>query len=73
MLGVEGEDARMDARYVYLPGTMRTCASCQRCDYRSVITDRCRMLKDDREKTKPQRSLFAEQDITGKIDQRQTR
>jgi hypothetical protein len=28
----------------------------------------CRMLKDDREKTKPERSLFAEKDLTDKVD-----
>jgi hypothetical protein len=26
------------------------------------------MLKDDREKTKPERSLFAEKDLTDKVD-----
>ena len=63
MLGVEGEDARIDARYVRLLHPAL-----------NFSTDtRDRMIKDDREKAKPQRSLFAEQDTTGKIDQRQTR
>lgn len=29
-----------------------------------------RMIKDDREKAKPERSLFAEKDLTDKIDRR---
>lgn len=28
----------------------------------------CRMIKDDREKTKPERSVFAEKDLTDKVD-----
>ncbi|ODN74112.1 hypothetical protein, variant [Cryptococcus amylolentus CBS 6039] len=40
MLGVEGEDARMDNR----------------------------MLKDDREKQKPERSLFNNRDVSDKLD-----
>ncbi|WVQ84272.1 hypothetical protein IAT38_006424 [Cryptococcus sp. DSM 104549] len=40
MIGVEGEDARMDSR----------------------------MLKDDRVKEKPERSLFAEKDISDKVE-----
>jgi hypothetical protein len=27
-----------------------------------------RMIKDDREKTKPERSVFAEKDLTDKVD-----
>ncbi|KAK4689028.1 hypothetical protein P7C73_g1056, partial [Tremellales sp. Uapishka_1] len=42
MIGIEGEDARVDAR----------------------------MLKDDRVKEKPERSVFVQKDVSDKIDMR---
>jgi hypothetical protein len=68
MVGVEGEDARVDARYV--PAIRASCfpVSC-------VSMERCtghlanhRMLKDDRVKGMEHRSLFAEKDLTDKVD-----
>jgi hypothetical protein len=80
MIGVEGEDARMDSRYVSTPVKYRLADLCSPPQSFSYLTPSCprhllsncfhisRMIKDDREKTKPERSVFAEKDLTDKVD-----
>jgi len=79
MIGVEGEDARMDSRYVTT--SVKYCLA-DLCFSPSIILISrpltknllrnpyhvSRMIKDDREKTKPERSVFAEKDLTDKVD-----
>jgi len=80
MIGVEGEDARMDSRYVYTLFKYRPADLCSpppiilisQLSYpHNLLWNRyriTRMIKDDREKTKPERSVFAEKDLTDKVD-----
>jgi hypothetical protein len=79
MIGVEGEDARMDSRYVInlsnyelswlvLPPGSISCLISYPHNLLWKPFYISRMIKDDREKTKPERSVFAEKDLTDKVD-----
>ncbi len=72
MVGVEGEDARVDARYVRPSSVVLRLSFWilfRRDDAWLANADELRrMLKDDRVKAVSERSLFAQGDVSDKLE-----